>query len=244
MAMAIPNNISRRDFINGSLTVLGTVVLSSRNSSLASNAISNDLSSEQWAFLSDLHIPADTGYSNRGFSPYKNMETVVSQILSRTPDAVAITGDLSLTTGQIDEYQNLKKLLAPLLEKAPVYLSLGNHDNRGNFLQVFDRLPGKRQSVAGKVVVMAEHLPVRVIMMDSLFCTDNDLGLLGKMQRKWLADYLNHTDNTPTVLCFHHAIAGSDGDLWEGPRLYDLLGPVSKTRAVIPWGATEIKMGR
>ncbi|NLH16298.1 MAG: twin-arginine translocation signal domain-containing protein [Phycisphaerae bacterium] len=231
MAIFCPNTISRRDFVKGSLAALGAV-LSSRNTSWASDATSNERSSEKWAFVSDLHIPTDVSYNNRGFSPYKNLETIISKIISSAPDAVAITGDLSLTTGQPGEYQNLKTLLTPLSEKAPLYVSLGNHDNRDNFLQVFERLPGKRQSVAGKYVVVAENKPVRVILLDSLLYPDSELGLLGTLQRKWLSDYLNRDDKTPTVLCFHHAIAGSDGDLWEKPRLYDILGPISTTKSI------------
>ena len=89
------------------------------------------------------HIPEDVSNNYRGFFPYKNLETIVPQVVSCAPDAVAITGDLARLTGQIGDYQNLKKLLTPLSEKAPVYVSLGNHDHRENFFGVFEKLPGK-----------------------------------------------------------------------------------------------------
>ena len=82
-------------------------------------------------------------------------------------------------------------------------------------------------------MVVAETGPVRVIMLDSLFYTNQVSGLLGKAQRKWLTDYLSRTDNTPTILCFHHALTDSDGDLLDLPRLYDIIAPISKVKAVI-----------
>lgn len=244
--MAIPNRLSRRDFVKGSLAAVGMALISDGYSSLDSQGISNEQKAVRWAFLSDLHIPEDASNNYRGFYPYKNLEAIVPQVISQVPDGVAITGDLAQLTGQVGDYQNLKKLLTPISEKAPVFISLGNHDNRENFLQVFEKLPEKRQSVAGKYVVIAEISPVRVIMLDSLQFTDNGPGFLGKTQRQWLADYLGGTDNTPTILCVHHMFADDDGNvimtpwgewrpsaLLDLPRLYDIIIPISKVKAVV-----------
>ncbi|NLH16609.1 MAG: hypothetical protein GX455_08525 [Phycisphaerae bacterium] len=232
MAMVIPNRMSRRDFVKG-MAAVGMAVISSGCNGPDSRGISTESLSMRWAFLSDVHIPEDVANNYRGFFPYKNLETIVPQVVSQAPDAVAITGDLARLTGQPGDYQNLKKLLTPLSEKAPIYVSLGNHDNRDNFLKVFESLPEKRQSVAGKYVVVAEIPPVRVIMLDSLLYTDKVPGLLGRAQRKWLAEFLNKADNTPTLLCFHHTLSDGDGDLLDLPRLYDIIVPISKVKAVI-----------
>jgi Icc protein len=233
MTTRISNRMNRRDFVKGGLAAMGMAVIANGCGSSTSRVTSNEQTPARWAFLSDLHIAEDVGNNYRGFYPHKNLETIVPQVVSYAPDAVAITGDLARLTGQVGDYQNLKKLLAPLREKAPVYVSLGNHDNRDNFLQVFDALPDTRQTIAGKYVVVAEKPPVRVIMLDSLFSTDKVPGLLGKAQRQWLADYLGRADTTPTVLCFHHALTDSDGDLLDLPRLYDIIVPISKVKAVI-----------
>jgi len=233
MAMVIHNRLSRREFVKGSLAAVGLAVISNGCCNPNSKGVSNEQNPARWAFLSDVHIPEDVANTYRGFLPYKNLETIVPLVVSQAPDAVAITGDLARLTGQVGDYQNLKKLLTPLSEKAPVYISLGNHDNRENFLQVFETLPDKRQSISGKYVVVAENPPVRVIMLDSLLYTDKVPGLLGKAQRQWLTHYLNQDDNTPTVLCFHHTIADGDGDLLDLPRLYDIIVPISKVKAVI-----------
>lgn len=187
----------------------------------------------RWALLSDTHIPEDVGNNYRGFFPYKNLEEIVPQIVPSTPDAVAITGDLARLTGQVGDYTNLKKLLTPLSEKTPVFMSLGNHDHRGNFLKVFQELPDERQSVPGKYVVVANTPPVRVIMMDSLFHTNQVAGLLGKAQRRWLAEYLSADDDIQTIICFHHTVSDGDGDLLDLPRLYEIIVPIRKVKAVV-----------
>ncbi len=233
MAASIPDRISRRGFVKSGLAVMGLAVIPKARCESDGQGISNDSMSMRWALLSDVHIPEDVTNNYRGFFPYKNLEIMVPQLVSYAPDAVAITGDLARLTGQIGDYQNLKKLLTPLLETVPVYMSLGNHDDRDNFLKVFETLPEKRQSVPGKYVVVSEKPPVRVIMLDSLLYTDKVQGLLGKTQRKWLAEYLSKADEMPTVLCFHHTIGDDDGDLLDIPRLYDIIAPVSKVKAVI-----------
>jgi 3',5'-cyclic-AMP phosphodiesterase len=233
MAMGIPNRLSRRDFVKGSLAAVGMTVITSGCSNPDSQIISKEQLSARWALLSDLHISEDITDNYRGFSPYKNLETIVPQVVSQAPAAVAITGDLARLTGQIGDYQNLKKLLTPLSEKTPVFISLGNHDNRENFLQVFDVLPGKRQSVANKYVVVAETPPVRVIMLDSLLYEGKVPGFLGKAQRQWLADYLSSDDNTPTILCFHHMPADGKINLMDLPWLYEIIVPISKVKAII-----------
>ena len=233
MAIVISKNMSRRGFVKGSLAALGMAVVSSGYSSPDSQVISKEQLPVRWALLSDVHIPEDVTNNYRGFFPHKNLEAIVPQVISHAPDTVAITGDLARLTGQIGDYKNLKKLLTPLSEKAPVFISLGNHDHRENFFKVFEALPEKRQSVADKYVVVAENPPIRVIMLDSLLYTNKAAGLLGKAQRQWLANYLSRDDNTPTILCFHHTIADGDEDLLDLPRLYDIIVPISKVKAVI-----------
>ena len=57
------------------------------------------------------------------------LERCVRKILSlpRVPDAVVVTGDLT-DHGTLEEYGLLGELLSPLT--MPVYLGVGNHDDR------------------------------------------------------------------------------------------------------------------
>jgi 3',5'-cyclic AMP phosphodiesterase CpdA len=187
----------------------------------------------RWALLSDTHIPEDVNDNYREFYPYRNLEEIVPQIIANAPDAIAITGDLARLTGRSGDYTNLKKLAAPLAKETPVFMALGNHDDRDNFLKVFDEPPGERQAVADKCVVVANTPAVRLIMLDSLFFVNKAPGLLGYAQRTWLERYLRSSDDTPTILCFHHTLGDRDGDLLDVPRLYDLIRPIRKVKAIV-----------
>jgi 3',5'-cyclic AMP phosphodiesterase CpdA len=135
--------------------------------------------------------------------------------------------------GKLDDYAALKRLLNPIAEKRPVLTALGNHDDRGNYLKVFDKTVVGKQRVAGKHVIVVERPPVRVIILDSLFYVNKVPGLLGQAQRRWLQDYLKKCDNTPTILCVHHTLGDSDGCLLDVPRLYHIIEPVRKVKAIV-----------
>lgn len=234
MAAVLHNAIiNRRDFVKGGLAAIGAVVTLGGCSSLSGRKTRKGPATAKWALLSDTHISEDVNNEYRGFYPYKNLEKIVPDVIANAPDAVAITGDLARLTGQPGDYANLKKLLTPLTEKKSVFMALGNHDHRDNFLKTFDKFPGQKQSVSGKCVLVAETPPVRLITLDSLFYTDKVPGLLGRAQRQWLAEYLEKSDNTATILCVHHSLGDGDGDLLDLPRLYDIVKPIAKVKAIV-----------
>jgi len=185
------------------------------------------------ALLADTHIPEDVENNYRGFYPYRNLEKIVPDILSSPTDGVIIAGDLARLTGQPGDYTNLKKLLSPVAEKTPIFMALGNHDNRENFLKVFNETPGEKPDLKDKHVTVVEKAPVRLIILDSLLFTDKVPGLLGKAQRQWLREYLNKSDNTPTILCFHHTLSDDDGALLDVPRLFSIIMPIRKVKAIV-----------
>lgn len=187
----------------------------------------------RWAFLSDTHIPADVENTYRGFFPYQNLQKVVPDIVSARPDGVVITGDLARLTGEPGDYANLEKLLSPVAEKTKIVMALGNHDNRENFVKVFDKNPDKKRPVRGKHVAVVDTGPVRLIILDSMLYSNKVQGLLGKDQRQWLENYLNECDDKPTILCFHHTLGDGDGDLLDVPRLFSMIKPIRKVKAII-----------
>ncbi len=229
MAEIFHKSIDRRSFIKTSLAALGAVITLDS----ASNSAGGEKSAARWALLSDTHIPADIENNYRGFYPYRNLQKVGADIASASPDAAAITGDLARLSGETGDYVNLKKLLRPIAEKMPVFMALGNHDNRKNFNTVFLDHPGQKQQVRGKHVVVVEKGPARLIVLDSLLYVNKVPGLLGKAQRQWLRNYLNKCDDRPTILCFHHTLGDGDGDLLDVPRLFDIVKPVRKVKAVL-----------
>ena len=240
MAEIFYKSMNRRNFIKTGLAVFGTVVTLSAGCSpgLMKKAKEEEV---RWALLSDTHIPEDVNNNYRGFYPYQNLQKTVPGIISALPDGIAITGDLARLTGQPGDYANLKKLLEPIAEKRPVFMALGNHDDRDNFVRVFEKTPGEKQPVKGKHVVVANKPPARLIILDSLLYVNKVNGLLGKAQRQWLQNYLAECDDTPTILCFHHSLGDDDGDLLDLPRLYSLIKPVRKVKAIVYGHSHEYK---
>jgi len=158
---------------------------------------------------------------------------VLSQVASCKPRGLVITGDLARLTGQVGDYENLRKLLTPVAEEQPIYLAMGNHDDRANFARVFDNPAGDKQAVKDKHVMVVGAGSVRFLILDSCMKTNETPGLLGKAQRAWLENYLKSADDTPVILFVHHSFRDEDGDLLDAPRLFDLIVPVKKVKAIV-----------
>jgi len=183
----------------------------------------------RWAFLSDTHVASDPDNRYRGFYPYRNLQEVSGQVAYNPPDGIVITGDLARMRGQVAAYENLKTLLTPITSQRPVYLGLGNHDTREDFSQAFATDSGDVRTVEDKHVATAVAGPMRLIVLDTLL-TDRAAGLLGGAQRTWLSSFLATTDDRPTILFCHHR---PRIDLLDTKRLFDIIEPVAKVKAVI-----------
>jgi len=236
------NRITRRRFLRSSLTAVGGVVALRPRWSAAQDEKKEDSGPEgsrsanqptRWALLSDTHIAGDPENNYRGFYPYRNLQKAFTQIAAELPEGLVVTGDIARLTGQMEDYENFKKLLVPLVGRRPIYLALGNHDNRVNFLDVFESPAGRKPAVKGKHVMTVDAGPVRFILLDSLFSTNETMGLLGKAQRTWLQQYLQTGDDKPVILFFHHSLRDDDGDLQDLPRLFDIIKPVAKVKAIV-----------
>jgi Icc protein len=231
MAEIFFKSMNRRTFIQTGLAAFGTLI--TLNSSCSTGLMKKGEQQTHLALLADTHIPEDVENNYRGFYPYQNLQKVVPEIVSASPDGVLIAGDLARLTGQPGDYTNLKKLIEPVAEKTPVFMGLGNHDNRENFLKAFEETPGEKPAVKDKYITIIEKTPVHLIMLDSLFYTNKAPGLLGKAQRQWLESYLKESDETPTILCFHHTLSDGDGDLLDVPRLFSMIAPIRKVKAIV-----------
>jgi len=154
----------------------------------------------------------------------------VSQLDGDLPEGVVISGDLARLKGRPEAYANVKSLLTPLAEKRPVYLGLGNHDNRDDFFRAFDNSDGTAEAVENKHIVAVDGGPVRMIILDSLHRTNALSGMLGWPQRNWLESYLQTCDDTPTILFIHHK---PRADLRDTQRLFRIIGPMAKVKAIV-----------
>ncbi len=229
--------MNRRQFLRTGLTLAGGLaVLGSCRSHPEPRT-----GGAPWAFLSDTHLPADPENNYRGFYPYRNLEKVLPQVASSHAKGVVITGDLARLTGQAGDYENLKKLLTPVAEERPIYLAIGNHDDRANFRRVFETPAGERHEPGGKHVIAVDAGPVRFVILDSLMLTNERPGLLGKAQRTWLENHLRTSDDKPVILFVHHTVGDEDDALLDAPRLLALVKPVNKVKAIIFGHSHEYK---
>jgi 3',5'-cyclic AMP phosphodiesterase CpdA len=185
------------------------------------------------ALLSDTHVPADPKNEYRKFLPWENLKTVVPQVIGAQPEGVILNGDAARLTGEVADYEAVKQLLASLAGRTPIYIGLGNHDDRDNFFKVFDHPSGERQKVAGKHVLVIERPLVRLILLDSLLYVNKAAGLLGKLQKEWLGKFLENSDPRATILFVHHTLGDGDGELLDVERFFQVIRPHKKVKAVI-----------
>ena len=224
--------VNRRKFLGHSARALALLALSKRTGLLGQEAADAE-KKIHLALLSDTHVPADPKNEYRKFLPWENLKTVVPQVIESRPEGVILNGDAARLTGELADYEAIKQLLAPLAERVPVSIGLGNHDDRDNFFKVFDQPSGNRQKVAGKHVLVIERPFMRLILLDSLLYVNKAAGLLGKTQREWLARYLQEADDRPIVIFVHHTLGDGDGDLLDVERFLRLTRAHKPVKAII-----------
>src|SRR5213592_160991 len=222
--------VNRREFLGHSARALALLALAEHTDVLGQEAADAE-KPVRLALLSDTHVPADSKNEYRKFLPWENLRTVVPQVIQSQPEGVILNGDAARLTGELADYEALRQLLAPLAEQAPVYIGLGNHDDRDNFFKVFEDPQGAPQKVPGKHVLVVERASLRFILLDSLLYPNKVAGLLGKSQREWLAGYLQNSDARPTVLFVHHTLGNGDGELLDVERLFQSIRPHRKVKA-------------
>lgn len=191
----------------------------------------------RWALLSDTHVPADPDNHYHRSYPYRNLQEVVGQIAYAPLDGVVVTGDLARLKGKPQDYANLKTLLTPLAQR-PIYLGLGNHDDRDGFFRAFGNSCDDPGAVQNKHVVLAQTGPVRMIVLDTLLHVNGISGRLGDLQRTWLQAALQTCDDKPTILFLHHP---PTGDLLDRHRLLDIVKPENKIKAIVYGHSHEYK---
>jgi 3',5'-cyclic AMP phosphodiesterase CpdA len=196
------------------------------------------------ALLSDTHVPGDRVNGHRGMNPWENLRVAAPQVAAARPQGVVICGDVARLDGRPEDYRELRALLEPVAAVAPVYVGLGNHDDRRRFREAFADPPGRLAPVEKKHVTVVEHEAVRVVVLDSLLYVNQVAGLLGKGQREWLAAWLPTVADRPLVLFVHHPPTDEDGDLLDGDRLLEILRVNRHVKALFHGHAHVWRMGR
>ena len=239
MAVICGESTNRRDFLKTTLLSFGAVLtLDMTRASAASNK------TVKWALLSDTHIPQDVQNSYRGFFPYNNLEKIIPLIKNENYDGAVITGDLARLEGKVGDYENLKKLVQPALKSFPFLMSLGNHDHRDNFKNVFsDVIYGEKQDIKKKHVLVVNTGDLDFVVLDSLLFTNKTPGLLGKDQREWLQGFLEKSDDKPVVFFLHHPLDDGDGSLLDSDRFLKIIEPFDNVKAVVFGHSHRYDMG-
>jgi 3',5'-cyclic-AMP phosphodiesterase len=128
------------------------------------------------------------------------LERCVRKVLSlpRLPDAVVVTGDLT-DHATLEEYGLLGELLSPL--NMPVYLAVGNHDDRRVLQQAF---PGQKHLCGedGFVQYVVDDFEVRLVVLDTVIPRAPGGELCGR-RLAWLDRALAASDR-PTIVAQHH----------------------------------------
>ena len=198
----------------------------------------------RWALLADPHVPADPAEGRPPDYPVENLRAAVEQVLDAVkspetaPAAAMILGDVAWRHGLPEDYAQAASLIEPLAARLPVCLTLGNHDERENFLAAFPPQASPPSHAAGdgatpKSIIVVEHAPVRFVILDSQFRGGVVGGLLGFEQRAWLRRFLDGTPPVPTILAMHHALDDNDKSLFDAEQLVKLIAPFRQVKAIV-----------
>lgn len=163
-------------------------------------------SAETWALLSDTHIASDPGQLSRGVNMSQNLEVVVAQVLEESQhlSGVIIDGDVALDDGQRGDYDRVMEILQPLVKAGiPVHFTLGNHDDRENFLGTYPELSDS-SPIAGKHCGVIETEHANLVLIDTLRFVDKVEGEVGETQLNWISDYLSENSDKPSIIIGHH----------------------------------------
>ncbi|MEL7257839.1 MAG: phosphodiesterase [Pseudomonadota bacterium] len=151
--------------------------------------------------FTDIHI-VPQGETIIGLDPLERFSQGLQHALNNHPDAerIVITGDLT-HHGTHDEYMLLHETLSdcPL----PLSMTLGNHDRRAAFLEVFQDVS---VTDAGFVQESVDLDETRLILLDTLDEDADNLhgGLLCEDRLNWMDQAIASADGRNVILGLHH----------------------------------------
>jgi 3',5'-cyclic AMP phosphodiesterase CpdA len=198
MPISLPP-ISRRAWLTNSLAA-GLASLAPRSWGAAQPP------KETWVLFSDTHIAADPALVARKACMAENLTRCVNQVLKlgQKPFGVMVNGDCVYMEGLKEDYETFGGLIAPLREAGlQVHCTLGNHDDRKNFMAAFTSVEDPRP-VEGKHVSVLSSATVNWVLLDSLDQVNKTPGVLGAAQLGWLDRTLKNLPERPTFVVAHH----------------------------------------
>jgi 3',5'-cyclic AMP phosphodiesterase CpdA len=230
MPLFLDTPINRKEFLKKTIRTAGAIAsVGITYQWSAANNLSDDF---YLALLADTHVKAYQSEQYRGFFPYRNMQEVVSQVIRHQPSMMIINGDVARLDGQLGDYIAIQELLSNLSGKIPVAMTMGNHDDRDNFYNIFGKGQSERQEITNKHVLVIERPDMSLLMLDSLMYVNKTPGFLGQEQRDWIDGFLRSGDDRPVFIFFHHTPYDGDSDLLDSGRLFDIVEKYRKVKAV------------
>ena len=168
--------------------------------------------------VSDIHfVPA--GELSHSVDTTARFREAVAHIreFNRDAEFCVIAGDLT-DRGETESYERLAAELEGF--ELPCYITLGNHDDRVNFGEVFGNMT---HADTGKFDHCIDAHGQRIVVLDSVSDGEHP-GQLSNPQLTWLGGVLGEARDRPAVVVLHHNISdlmvSTDGI---GLRNYDML---------------------
>jgi 3',5'-cyclic AMP phosphodiesterase CpdA len=195
--------VSRRNFLRTSVSAAAASLLARQG--FAKGATGQ---SETWMLFSDSHVAADRTHLSRGINMADQLAQCVKEALSFPvkPVGAIHSGDIAFNDGLTADYATYRELITPLRKAGvPVHLMMGNHDDRGHFLEALKGVNGP-SPVEHRIVGLVESPLVNWFLLDSLDQTNKTPGVLGETQLAWLAKALDAHQDKPAIIVVHHNV--------------------------------------
>ncbi|UXN57667.1 metallophosphoesterase [Phyllobacterium zundukense] len=164
-----------------------------------------------------------------GIDPAQRLRDTLTHVSRVHADAkhILMTGDLA-DTGDPAAYMLLRDILSKV--RLPIYLTIGNHDDRGAFRDVFGG--------EGFVQAAVDLDDWRVVLLD----TKDDVshfGCLGGGRFEWLEEQIADAAGRPIVLAMHHTPGNmhvpcfKTSDMKETDRFFSIVTRTSSVRHML-----------
>ncbi|MFE0672074.1 metallophosphoesterase [Streptomyces sp. NPDC058867] len=183
--------------------------------------------------LSDTHLDRADEPNRHGVNATASLRLMLAELRhQRDVGAVVVSGDLA-DDGAVEAYTTLRELVGEFAAGlgAPLFLSTGNHDERGAFAKVLgsghlgadggDCAELVLESAAGERAAVTTVDGWRFVTLDSLV-PGEVWGRIGAVQLDWLREVLRTPAARGTVLVLHHPPVALDHPL---QRFFGLRDP-------------------